>query len=291
MLALAAPGDAAYAFAVSVAARRAAAGGLGRGGARAPAGRAALPRGRADRAGAAVLDAARALAQRDRGARRPPRDCLRVLMAHTDSMPAGPGAEDNASGSARWRRSRRGCARPRCDVWLVATGAEERLYTGSPDHLGALRAGADRAARGGCATRSRSTRSARAPGCACARRSAAPRARRGARAAARGRAGADVRAGLAARQRHRQLRPPRARARRAARRSSSACSTTRAATRPATRRDRLRKGAFRAVAATRWSGRPLERARARRPRGRSRGPRGPRRAGAGAGPRGSRGSG
>jgi hypothetical protein len=26
---------------------------------------------------------------------------------------------------------------PRCDVRLVATGAEERLYTGSPDHLGA----------------------------------------------------------------------------------------------------------------------------------------------------------
>jgi hypothetical protein len=26
----------------------------------------------------------------------------------------------------------------RCDVWLVATGAEERVYTGSPDHLGAL---------------------------------------------------------------------------------------------------------------------------------------------------------
>jgi hypothetical protein len=27
---------------------------------------------------------------------------------------------------------------PVCDVWLVATGAEERVYTGSPDHLGAL---------------------------------------------------------------------------------------------------------------------------------------------------------
>jgi Zn-dependent M28 family amino/carboxypeptidase len=26
----------------------------------------------------------------------------------------------------------------RCDVWLVATGAEERVYTRSPDHLGAL---------------------------------------------------------------------------------------------------------------------------------------------------------
>jgi hypothetical protein len=28
--------------------------------------------------------------------------------------------------------------RPGCDVWLVATGAEERVYTGSRDHLGAL---------------------------------------------------------------------------------------------------------------------------------------------------------
>ena len=27
---------------------------------------------------------------------------------------------------------------PPCTVWLVATGAEERIYTGSPDHLGAL---------------------------------------------------------------------------------------------------------------------------------------------------------
>ena len=28
--------------------------------------------------------------------------------------------------------------RPRCDVWLAANGAEERLNTGWPDHLGAL---------------------------------------------------------------------------------------------------------------------------------------------------------
>ncbi len=66
-----------------------------------------------------------------------PGRCLRVVMAHTDSMPAGPGAEDNASGlgvlSAMAPR-----LRGRCDVWLVATGAEERLHTGSPDHLGSL---------------------------------------------------------------------------------------------------------------------------------------------------------
>ena len=51
-------------------------------------------------------------------------------------MPAGPGAEDNASGlgllAALAPR-----LKGRCDVWLVATGAEERLYTGAPDHLGA----------------------------------------------------------------------------------------------------------------------------------------------------------
>jgi len=69
-----------------------------------------------------------------------PRRCLRVVMAHTDSMPAGPGANDNASGvgvvMTLARRLER--VRPGCDVWLVATGSEERLYTGSPDHLGAL---------------------------------------------------------------------------------------------------------------------------------------------------------
>jgi hypothetical protein len=68
-----------------------------------------------------------------------PASCLDVVMAHTDTMPATPGAEDNASGvgvlvALAPRLAR---VRPRCDVWLVATGAEERLYTGRPDHLGA----------------------------------------------------------------------------------------------------------------------------------------------------------
>jgi Zn-dependent M28 family amino/carboxypeptidase len=69
-----------------------------------------------------------------------PRPCLRIVMAHADSTPNGPGANDNASGlgviaslAGRLRR-----IDPWCDVWLVATGAEERVYTGSPDHLGAL---------------------------------------------------------------------------------------------------------------------------------------------------------
>jgi hypothetical protein len=70
-----------------------------------------------------------------------PRRCLKIVMAHTDSVPVGPGAVDNASGvgvvvalAARLR-----AIRPFCDVWLVATGAEERPYTGQADHLGARR--------------------------------------------------------------------------------------------------------------------------------------------------------
>ncbi|MGZ8647590.1 MAG: M28 family metallopeptidase [Solirubrobacteraceae bacterium] len=66
--------------------------------------------------------------------------CVRVLMAHADTVPPSPGAEDNASGlgllAALAPRLDR--VDPPCTVWLVATGAEERIYTGSPDHLGAL---------------------------------------------------------------------------------------------------------------------------------------------------------
>jgi hypothetical protein len=69
-----------------------------------------------------------------------PRRCLRIVMAHADTVPPAPGANDNASGvgtlialAPRLRR-----IHPGCDVWLVATGAEERIYTGRPDHLGAL---------------------------------------------------------------------------------------------------------------------------------------------------------
>ena len=74
------------------------------------------------------------------GAYETPSRCLRIVMAHTDSTPNGPGANDNASGvgvlAALAPRLAR--LRPSCDVWLVATGAEERVYTRSPDHLGAL---------------------------------------------------------------------------------------------------------------------------------------------------------
>ncbi|HMJ97350.1 MAG TPA: M28 family peptidase [Thermoleophilaceae bacterium] len=68
-----------------------------------------------------------------------PRTCLRIVMAHADSAPGAPGANDNASGLGvvASLAGRLTLIHPRCDVWLVATGAEERLYTGSPDHLGA----------------------------------------------------------------------------------------------------------------------------------------------------------
>jgi aminopeptidase YwaD len=85
------------------------------------------------------------------GIRDTPRDCLRVVMAHTDSTPDAAGANDNASGlgvvGALAPRLARGFAG--CDTWLVATGAEERVYTGSPDHLGALALARRVRARGG----------------------------------------------------------------------------------------------------------------------------------------------
>jgi aminopeptidase YwaD len=66
--------------------------------------------------------------------------CLRIVMAHSDTTPGAPGANDNASGVAVVTElaGRLERIEPACDVWLVATGAEERIYTGSPDHLGAL---------------------------------------------------------------------------------------------------------------------------------------------------------
>jgi aminopeptidase YwaD len=74
------------------------------------------------------------------GALDTPARCLTILMAHADTVPPGPGANDNASGvgvlvalAARLASGRR----PACDVWLVATGAEERPFTNQPDHLGA----------------------------------------------------------------------------------------------------------------------------------------------------------
>jgi Zn-dependent M28 family amino/carboxypeptidase len=80
-----------------------------------------------------------------------PGSCLRIVMAHADTTPNAPGANDNASGVAvvAALAGRLGEIEPRCDVWLVATGAEERIYTGSPDHLGVLALARRARARGG----------------------------------------------------------------------------------------------------------------------------------------------
>ena len=69
------------------------------------------------------------------GIRDAPSDCLVIAMAHTDSVPPAPGADDNASGVGALVALARSLATeptPACDVWLVATGAEERPYTGTP---------------------------------------------------------------------------------------------------------------------------------------------------------------
>jgi aminopeptidase YwaD len=67
-----------------------------------------------------------------------PAGCLTLLMAHTDSVPPGLGANDNASGVGVLVALAPKLAglKPSCDVWLVATGAEERVVTGLPYHAG-----------------------------------------------------------------------------------------------------------------------------------------------------------
>lgn len=74
------------------------------------------------------------------GIRDAPGRCLMIAMAHVDSVPPAPGADDNASGVGTlvaMARSLGGGPTPSCDTWLVATGSEERPYTGRADHLGA----------------------------------------------------------------------------------------------------------------------------------------------------------
>jgi hypothetical protein len=68
-----------------------------------------------------------------------PADCLVILMAHTDSVPPGLGAVDNASGVGVLvaLAPKLASLGPGCDVWLVATGSEERQVTGLSYHAGA----------------------------------------------------------------------------------------------------------------------------------------------------------
>ncbi len=69
----------------------------------------------------------------------PGADCLVILMSHTDSVPPGLGADDNASGVGVLVALAPQVARldPGCDVWLVATGSEERVVIGTSYHVGA----------------------------------------------------------------------------------------------------------------------------------------------------------
>ena len=50
-----------------------------------------------------------------------PRSCLRIVMAHADTAPAGPGANDNASGLGvvASLAGRLRLIGPRCDVWCA----------------------------------------------------------------------------------------------------------------------------------------------------------------------------
>jgi hypothetical protein len=68
-----------------------------------------------------------------------PAQCLVILMSHTDNVPPGLGAIDNASGVGVLVALAPELAglKPPCDVWLVATGSEEREVTGLSYHAGA----------------------------------------------------------------------------------------------------------------------------------------------------------
>jgi aminopeptidase YwaD len=68
-----------------------------------------------------------------------PASCLQIVVAHVDSGPDGPGANDNASGVGVLvaLASKLQSLNPPCDVWLASTGAEERGYTHAANHLGA----------------------------------------------------------------------------------------------------------------------------------------------------------
>ena len=74
------------------------------------------------------------------GIRDAPSSCLVIAMAHADTVPPAPGADDNASGVGTivaLAKALGAGPQPPCDVWLVSTGSEERPYTGRPNHLGA----------------------------------------------------------------------------------------------------------------------------------------------------------
>jgi Zn-dependent M28 family amino/carboxypeptidase len=68
-----------------------------------------------------------------------PRGCLKIVMGHADSVTQADAANDNASGVGVIvaLAGRLDAISPRCDLWLVAVGSEEREVTGLADHRGA----------------------------------------------------------------------------------------------------------------------------------------------------------
>ena len=144
-----------------------------------------------------------------------PGDCLVIAMAHADSVPPAPGADDNASGVGALVALARALGTeptPSCDVWRWRRARRSGRTRARAITSGRARSSPACGARIGSTTsgsRCRSTRSAGAPASICTRR----------RRAAGGRRAADRRRRrrprpLGARPRRRgQLRPSRARAR------------------------------------------------------------------------------
>ena len=72
------------------------------------------------------------------GVRDAPARCLVIVMAHADTVPRRRGNDEYQGVGTIVALARAVGAGPAPgDLWLVATGSEERPYTGRPDHLGA----------------------------------------------------------------------------------------------------------------------------------------------------------
>ncbi len=73
------------------------------------------------------------------GIRDSPGRCLVIVMAHADTVPHAPGADDKASGVGTIVALAAALAAgpaPACDTWLVSTGSEERPTPAAPTTSG-----------------------------------------------------------------------------------------------------------------------------------------------------------
>ena len=188
-----------------------------------------------------------------------PARCLVIAMAHADSVPPAPGADDNASGV--------GTLVALAPALAAAAGAGVRHVArgdrlrGAPLHRAAR---PPRRCARSCAACSRTAPPRRRPPRAVPRRGRARHALRAALARRRARArhvetpildaarARQRRRHLAARQRDGQLRPPRARARRGARGEARRPRRAAAATPRSDTPDRLQRGAFARVLRVVW---------------------------------------